>query len=343
MSDVVSLKVGGDRYEGWKEVSIETGLDNLSGAFNLALTERFPDQPEKWVIKDGAACEVWIGDDLVSTGYVDEGSNSIGSDSHPVEVSGRDKTGDLVDASAIHTPGTWSNRKLEQIAADLAAPFGVTVKAVTDTGEPFAKFALQQGETVFEAIERMCRMRAVLPTTSPAGVLELRRPGQAQAGYQLRLGENLKSIRHRRSQRDRFSSYILKGQASGDDVEGAAARPRAEAKDPDVTRYRPLVIVNSEQTTQANLADRAKWEATVRAGRSREVTAVVQGWRAPDGSLYRADVLVQVVADQVGVNEILLVTAVRFTAGERGKLAELTLAPKEAFSLLAIPESEAGQ
>lgn len=341
MSDVVSLKIGGNLYEGWQDVSIETGLDSLAGAFSLALTERFPDQPELWVIEAGAACEVRIGDDLVITGYVDEGSNDVDPDSHPVQASGRAKTGDIVDCSAIHTPGTWTNRKLEQIVADLAKPFGVSVTAVADTGAKFAKFSLQQGETAFEAVERLCRMRAVLPTTNAAGVLELRRPGQARAGYELRLGENLLGLRHRRSQRDRFSEYILKGQASGDGIEGAAARPKAQAKDAGVKRYRPLVIVNSEQTTQSSLSDRAKWEATVRAGRSREIVATVQGWRAPDGSLYRHDLIVPVVGREVGVDDDLLVTNVRFSAGDRGKRTQLTLAPKEAFSLLAISEKEA--
>lgn len=343
MRDVVSLQIGGALYEGWQDVSIETGLDSLAASFNLALTERFPDQPELWVIEPGSSCQVLIGDDLVITGYVDEGSNDIDADSHPVRATGRSKTGDIVDCSAVHTPATWTQRRLEQIVADIAAPFGVSVAAIADTGEPFAKFALQQGESAFEAIERMCRMRAVLPTTTAAGVLELRRPGQVRAGYQLRLGENLLSVRHSRGQRDRFSHYILKGQASGDGVEGAAARPKAEARDAGVTRYRPLVIVNSEQTTRASLEDRAKWEATVRAARSRQVQATVQGWRAPDGSLYRPDVLVKVVARQVGLDHELLVTNVRFSAGDQGKRAVLTLAPKEAFSLREIPASEADQ
>lgn len=343
MSDVVSLKIGSDLYEGWQDVSIETALDSLAGSFSLALTERFPDHPELWVIEDGAACEVRIGDDLVITGYVDEGDNDVDPNSHPVQASGRAKTGDLVDCSAIHTPGTWTNRKLEQIVADLAQPFGVDVKAITDTGAAFAKFSLQQGETAFEAIERMCRMRAVLPTSNAAGVLELRRPGQVRAGYELRLGENLLSLRHSRNQRDRFSHYILKGQASGDGVDGAAARPKAEAKDSGVKRYRPLMIVNSEQTTQASLSDRAKWEATVRAARSRSVVATAQGWRGPDGSLFRPDVIVPVVGRQVGVEDELLVTNVKFTAGDRGKRTVLTLAPKEAFSLLAVSEKEAAR
>lgn len=343
MRDRVSLRIAGARYEGWKEVSIETGLDTLAGSFNLALTERFPDQPELWVIEPGVACEVLIGDDLVITGFVDEGSNDTDSNSHPVQVTGRSKTGDLVDCSAVHTPATWTNRKLEQIAADIAGPFGITVQAVTDTGAPFAKFALQQGETAFEAIERMCRMRAVLPTSDAAGVLQLRRPGEVRAGYELRLGENLLALRHRRSQRNRYSNYILKGQASGDGIEGAAARPKAEATDAGVARWRPLVIVNSEQTTQASLSDRAKWEATVRAARGQEVQATVQGWRAPDGSLYRPDVLVPVVGRQVGLDAELLVTNVRFSAGDRGKRAELTLAPKEAYSLRAVSAREAGQ
>src|SRR3546814_11797358 len=49
---------------------------------------------------------------------------------------------------------------------------------------------------------------------------------------------------------ERFSQYVLKGQASGDDeVNGrAASAPSAEAKDPAVTRYRPMLIIGEDQS-----------------------------------------------------------------------------------------------
>src|SRR3546814_10159749 len=71
---------------------------------------------------------------------------------------------------------------------------------------------------------------------------------------------------------ERFSQYVLKGQASGDDeVNGrAASAPSAEAKDPAVTRYRPMLIIGEDQSDIASLKKRAEWEATTRAGRAQQ-------------------------------------------------------------------------
>ncbi len=40
---------------------------------------------------------------------------------------GRDKTGDLVDCSVVHSSGKWKGVRLEQVAADVCRPFGITV------------------------------------------------------------------------------------------------------------------------------------------------------------------------------------------------------------------------
>lgn len=333
--NTVRLVVAGKAFAGWTEVEIERGLDALAGGFRLAFTETFPDQPEQWQIEPGDACEVWIGEDRVMTGWIDrrEASASVGS--HQLEVSGREKTSDLLDCSAVHAPGSWTNRRLEQIAAELAQPFGLTVTAVAPTGAVFRRFALQQGESVFDAIERMARQRGVLAVTTEAGDLEFRRPGSVQAGYRLVLGENLESITHTNDISDRFSAYHLKGQASDD------SRPKAQAADPAVRRHRPLLIVNDDESSAATLTDRARWEATVRAAKAQAVTARVSGWRTPSGDLYRPDRVAPVSAGMLGLEASLLVVSVRYELSARGSRCQLGMAPPEAYSLLTIPEPAA--
>jgi len=114
------------------------------------------DGQEALPINDGDACEVRMGDDVVLTGYVDEAVDTLDDESHELQVTGRDKTGDLVDCSAIHSPDQWSGLTLQAIAAILCKPFDIPVKAETDTGAPFPTVKLQPGETVFAVIERLC-------------------------------------------------------------------------------------------------------------------------------------------------------------------------------------------
>lgn len=321
------LKVGGKMFSGWTSVEVTRGIDALVGRFSIALTERWPGQPEEWGIEAGDACELFFGADKVMTGWIDEASYSLDPERHPVTVTGMERTGDLTDCSAIHVPGSWKRRKLEQIAGDLAKPFGISVKAIAPTGAAFAAFALQQGETVFEALDRMARQRGVLPVTTAEGDVELITPGKVSAGYTLEIGVSLEAVTFRNSLADRHSEYLLKGYSSD-----GKSRPKATAKDAAVARYRPLLIIHDDDSAPGNLSDRAKHEATVRAGRGQQVVATVTGWRAANGQLYRPDRLAPIKAKAIGIDGELLVYSVTYRLDLKGQRTELALAPKEAFS-----------
>lgn len=358
--DQITLKIGGQVFGGWTQIEVSRGLDQFTGSFRVALTERFPDHPEQWIIAPGQGAEVFIGADKVITGWIDEGEWSIDENSHAVSISGRDITGDLVDCSAVHKPGSWSGGTLEHIANELTAPFGIRVTADASTGATFkggqvqpkgkgglpktkaskvGRFSVQQSETVYEALDRLAKQRAVLLTTNEDGDVELRRPGLTRASYGLVLGVNLKTISFTNDVKDRFSDYTVKGHPVGGDyvLDTASSAPSAKAKDPGVTRYRPLVILNEDTASGASLADRARWEASIRAGKARKATATVQGWRTPDGDIYRVDRLVRVQAPLVGVDADLLLAAVKFTQGLQGRTTELTLAPATAYQLIDQP------
>jgi prophage tail gpP-like protein len=324
------LKVNARRFEGWKTVEVEHGLDAMTGGFAVALTDRWEGQPDRWEIEAGQSCQVLIGDEPVLTGYIDAADYDEDRESHPIQITGRGKAADLLDCSAVHTPGSWSHRRLQQIAAELAAPFGIAVVTRADTGEPFARFALNQGETVHEALERMGRLRGVLFVENSSGELEIIKPGERRAGFALIEGENLLSIGFRNDASDRYSKYIVKGYAGGQ--EGPAARPKGEAEDAGVPRYRPLIVVEGEQATAGGAEARARYEATVRAGRARSVRARVQGWRDAEGALFQPDRMVRTEAPYIGVRQDLLISAVRFILDERGQRTEFTLVPKEAYT-----------
>lgn len=342
MDDRLSLLVGGRRFYGWTEVSVSRDLDTVSAGFEIGLTDRWEGRPERWEIEPGDACEVFIGADRVITGFIDQADHKIEAGAREIRIAGRDKTSDLIDCSAMNTPGSWKGRSLEQIAAELAQPFGVSVKAVASTGAPFDKFALQQGETVAEALGRLTSQRGVLAVTNEDGELEFRRPGTTAGGYTLELGVNLVSAGFKNDGKDRYSDYLFKAHPE-EGAEGAGGRaPTASAKDPGVRRHRPLMIVNDdiEGGRGPSLEERAKWEATVRAAKAQSATAAVRGWRSADGGLYRIDRRVPVRARAIGLDQELLVAGVLFTLDGQGQRTEFTLARPEAYSLLAIPESE---
>lgn len=338
----VTLAVNGVEYGGWTEVEIVRSIEQIAGTFSLKVSERFPESPVSRPIRPGDECTLLIGGEVVITGHVDDVDISHDAASHEVTVRGRDATGDLVDSAAVHEPGEWSERRLDRIAADLAKPFGISVRAAADVGKPFPKFRLEEGETAFEAIERMCRQRAILPVSDGKGGLVLTRRGTARAPAALVLGLNIKAASGSFSDRERFQRYIVKAQQSGNDfLSGeAAASPKAEASDPAIARYRPAIVLAEEQGDGATLAERAKWEASVRAGRARRGEITVQGFRAggAGGRLWNPNQIVSVEDEFLGINADMLIATVAFRlTGADGRVSVLSVARPEAFDLIELP------
>ena len=87
-----------------------------------------------------------FGPDVLITGYIDTIDIDLTDTYCRLNVSGRDKTGDLVDSSAIHGSGQWKRARLEQIVRDICKPFGIEVLVQTDTGDAIDSFSLDDGE-----------------------------------------------------------------------------------------------------------------------------------------------------------------------------------------------------
>ncbi|WP_052507990.1 phage baseplate assembly protein [Sphingomonas hengshuiensis] len=342
IAERVELAIGGLLYSGWTEVSITRAIDAMSGSFELALAARADGASADLPVKPGDRCEVRVGGETVINGWVDAVAPSIDANAHAIRVSGRDRTADLADCSAIHKPGSWRNVRLEAIAAELAKPFGIKVTAKADTGKPIARFALQQGETVQAALERLLRFRGLLMVADSAGDLTLITPDANAPIATLALGVNILSADATHDHRDRFSTYRVKGQAPGDEHHHgkAVSQLSGTASDAGVARYRPLLIVAEEGSDNGGVTARAKWEAGVRAGRSLSVQVRVLGWRvSAGGALWRPNVQVRVQCPAVQIDDAtMLVTAVTFEKSDAGTTATITAMPRGAWQPLAVAE-----
>jgi prophage tail gpP-like protein len=231
---------------------------------------------------------------------------------------------------------------LQQIVADVAKPFGikVVVDSSTNTGEVFKRFALEEGEKAFDAIDRACRLRGVLVTSTPDGNLLLTTASTVSSGVRLVEGVNMTRFNSKHSWKERHSEIILKGQVPGDDEEyaEAAAHLKASAKDAEISRYRPLVVMAEHGTSTKSLAERAAWEVKVRMGRGKRGGCTVVGWRTgrdgQEGPLWQPNTLVQVSSPRMGLDMELLIIGCSYQLTEQGRMTELTFARREAFELV---------
>lgn len=336
MADV-TLQVNGLNYAGWETARITLGMEQIAGEFELSVSERWGGQDAMWPIFPGDECRIFLGKIPVITGYVDDAAPEYDKASHNVRITGRDKTGDLVDCSAIHKSGEWLGVPLERICSDLCAPFGIGVKTLAPTGARFKKFAIQECETVFEALDRAARMRGILLMSDGLGNLLLTRAGSEISPVALVKGQNIEKLSGTFSNKDRHSIYIIKGQNPGSDDTTTAhhAQTKASCTDANITRYRPLIVF-ADQGTGSTYRDRAIWERNIRAGRGSRAVYTVTGWECGSG-IWRPNRMVKIQDDFLHAPPELIIPKVVFHLDENGSRTELEVCRKEAFELINLP------
>ena len=342
----VALLINDRRHVGWSESTVTRSLETISGAFQVTLSEREPGETTPRVIRPGNACRVELEGDTVLQGWVDAVTVNYDGRSHTIAVRGRDATGDLVDCSAASKPGEWKDARLEEIAMALCEPFDISVTREVDTGEPFARFRIEEGESVFEAIERGCRFRAVLPLSDGRGGLVLGGPTRSRTDVRLERGRNILSASGTASWLARFSDYKLLGQQAGG-LSGFTAEQvahvSATARDGGVDRHRPLTIIGEQSLNEDEATARIQWEANVRSARARSARVTVQGWReVPDGDLWEPGRLVFLADEWLGIAQELLVSSTSQSLSSGGTLTTMDLVPQDAFVQRAEPAPSSG-
>lgn len=341
VDETVTLTVAGTEYSGWTEVAVTRSMETIAGGFELGVTERWPGQQARSGIPLGGACSVAIGGQTIITGHIDEVEPTYDARQHRVMFRGRDATGDLVDCSAINSPGWWVGASLLTIAGDICEPFGIKIYGAVPTGT-FTLFSLQMGESAFEAISRMATRAGVLPVSDGQGGIVFTRSGMGAYAASVILGRNILKARGQFSNQDRFSQYIVLGQSPGNDYIAPAmiTAGKGVAYDKGITRYRPLVIMaNVVDAGMEIYQTRANWEATVRMGRAWRHVVTVQGWRDANGVLWQPNSMSHLADDFLGIHGPVLISGVRYLLSEdQGTTCELTLTRQAAFDTEPMPD-----
>lgn len=345
MSNIL-LKVKGKTFGGWKAVNIEKSLYQMTGSFILGATDIFPGNAKKWGITMGDECIVSIGDQNVITGYIEDIPISYDATSHDIQIGGRDKTGDLVDCSFTETSKEWVDQKIITVIKALCNPFSIIVEidasVTTKVNEktPKEQFKINEGETVFDTIFRLCKPKGILPISYGDGKLVLTRTGTQKTFDTLELGKNVKSGSISQSDKERFAEYIVKGQGEKNpfNTVAEASGPKGTYKDVILLKSRParkIVIWPESSCTSGYCKDMAKWEGENRAGKSRSIDYEVQGWTQSNGEIWPLNALVKVKDSFLGINGTTwLIASVNFTIdNDSGTITRLNLVHPDTFNM----------
>lgn len=340
------LLVDGKSYEGWQNVRIDRSLDQFAHSFDFTYSDRWAENNEQRTLLLGEPCAIEVDGTRVLTGFIDQTRYSVSSGSVTGTAQGRSATGDLADCAVVHKTGQWINRTASQIIREIVLPFGLPVvfdPAIVDTSK-IPRFDLDFGETVFEAIDRLARLRAMLPISTSDGGLKFIRISRT-AGLrtvQLDLREAIRR-EYAAGIQDRYSLYRIASQTARSDPEESPRRSaleRFEVSDPNVKRYRPLVVHSETGAKTVELKSHVQWIMNQRAAQGERVIYELVGTAAPDRKLWEPGMLVGVDDRVLGLNDVFAVASVSMRADNQNVSTELQLVRIDAYAVEPISEKE---
>ena len=335
--NLVTLVIGGMSFTGWAGVTITQNVDSCADQFSLSA----PFNPSRAdllkALQPWMLCYIFIGPDLVLTGYLEKFDTQFDSSFRRVTVEGRSKTGQLVDCIVPGGAGNhqWlaGGKTLQGIAAELCQPFGITVGGY-DTA-PLAAI-IDTDETIFRFLDRIAQGKAVNGIVIPGlmqaiakiscdalGRLVIQPPyptGPAVASLIEGKGPFLKGTSSYDATK-RFSQYQIF-------PEGNVGQPMGSASDPAVATYRPGGKRTGDIYGQdANLL--AVYERGMAYIAALSVSVDTVGWRTPKtpaedpptGPVWQKNTLIVLQAPSIRIaNEAqFMIAGATMTLNEEGR------------------------
>lgn len=336
--DDLLLVIDGQQISGWTGARFARSCEQFPSSFELQVTEKDP-TGTKSIFTPFQKCDVYLGADKVSTGYIDGVSNGLDPTQHTMSIMGRSKCSDLVDCSA-EFPGfpvqlQTNNTNLVSIARQLCEPYGINVTLqTTQTLATIPQYRVNIGDTPYEIIERIARFQNLLVYDDTHGDLVLSDLHYAEHASGFKVGENVQAINLETRFDHRFSEIDVFDQTVNSQIATSINLPYGRAFDNTIRHRRLMLYSEAPFTPQQDWAPRrAGWEMARRIGRSQIIRLQTDSWRDKAGRLWTPNNYVTIDAPTMRINHAKWIIAdVVFSKTQHsGTVADLSLMPPEAF------------
>ncbi|WP_315734162.1 phage baseplate assembly protein [Bradyrhizobium sp. SZCCHNR1093] len=327
---VVTVLAGGAQWTAWRRVLVRAAFKSAARSFQIEAAAEPGGAATAWTFKAGTQIDILFDGALACRGYVDRYQPKLSEHKRAeITISGRSKSQDFIDCSAVHDTNQFKNKDPQQIAAELDK-FGVGIS----TDQQLKKvpiYRVTPGETAFRCLEKLCREQGVFPVGQADGSIKITKGGQKRHAGGLIEGINLKEIEADHNWSGRHSDVIVRGQkpyghgADALEIEGLA-------RDAEVGRYRPVIVYHDGDTDN----DRAKKRATTRrdreAGNALKANVTVQGFADDGGALWEPGNLVFTDSDFADVHQDMAIETVEWSQDrDDGSLSVLSLVDPRAL------------
>ena len=371
----ISIVVGDTAISGWTKIRISRGLQRLPMDFDIEMTENYPGTVNVDV-RPGQACQIFSGNDILLTGYIDKWVGSIDGENHTIRVTGRSKCMDLVDCSIQIPPFSYSGMTAADVIGAICSQYNIPVAVVVDKTVSknfmelvFPSFIVNMGQTPYSKIDEICKWAGFLFYDDALGQLVVaqnigkinpnnaiatiyngfkRISGKQSGSLQIggfSEGVNIQSARVTFSADQRYKTYVSSTQLMSSMAEQGGGRfAFATITDPNNDKNEFVRSIRTKYITMENggLQDigerRAIWEVNRRYGRSYQVEIVTDSWYDANGNFYTPNQIANVNIPSLKINNAnYVIGETSFLRDEDGGTScRLTLYPPEAYSVEPI-------
>ena len=326
----VSLKTNGKIFSGWLTAEIERSLKAVSGHFAINYTDKWSGQNTSWQLNAGDECVLELDGETAITGIIDSKEADLAGDARHLSVTGRDKTGNLVDSGTLLQQKTFKGASLKSMAERLAKPFGVSVSGNSDAANASINtITYQYNETIWEMINRLAQYQGVLAYPDAQGGIIFSDVCET-VGDTLDEKKNILEINAQTDASEKFQKYIVVSHSGATDRKISTVR--AEATDNSVSSPRCKIIIISKNTDKNGAQARANWEMAMHTAKSFHANVTLAGWKNSSGSLWQINTQVNLDVPSCGIKGNFLIETTKFMLEQdRGMITQLTLVLPDAY------------
>jgi prophage tail gpP-like protein len=344
-AETAVLSVNGRKYAAWTSFMLRRIYGGACSDFQFTAAEPLDTSTDfsDWRITPGNPCTITLAGILAFTGYVFVRQGAFDSEKKGLIVTGRSLTADAVDSSAAINGGQYKGYTFQAIASALAKDAGVNLVVKGNSpilSRPFPQFSIAYGETVFQAVERLARLRGLHITDDANGnwIADVFDP-KAASGGQLVEGKNLHMARASIDGSRSFSIVNIVGQRPGDDhVNGDASRDvSATLNNPNARATRRSIVMMEEPGSPQDAVTRTNHEMAYNATDLVDCHCEVQGWQSVPGTLWDVGQNYSVKSPILDLDRQLSSRQVVYRQSEAGSVTEIDLCTPESLAFSTTP------
>lgn len=306
----IELKINSTRYSGWESVTITKSMTSIAHTFDMSILDS-----NDIMIENDDIIEILVDDKTFLTGYIDDMNISISDKKMPMQISGRSKSGDLIDSNILTTK-QYNKLNTLQIASNIVSKFGMKVSSQEKMSH-LEIFNTKVGETYFTAINRLCKQTNLLPISDSDGNIIIVKNNKKESSIVLKDGD-FKSIKYSKKLTYRHDKYVYKKESISNDITDGIEL------DSSVKRFRPFVKVNSDDKDNSDLA---KWQLNKNKAEEVTLSAVVYGWDLEINTIVKVNTSV--------VNNSFLIKEIKYSKSDSGTVSDVIFVEKGLFDVSA--------